>query len=635
MPDKLIEHKAALPLEQELDSLLSVARESHDWARTLQDLLDLAIDANGCFDYEKALHYLTLAEEIWDSKNLPGFSIELRFNLHREKGSSFSSLGKHEEAIAEYQKILRFCRDSSHLSMKSEMFAQIGQLLAKKGDHDRALGYLQRAIGSYRRLGDKIGLCKALRNLGVVYVELGEFHEAETHYDEAIRVAINLEDKLVYADLVNNFGTVKNMQGDWEEALSLYRESLEIYEARREIRKSGYTKNNIAITMAEQGMNEKAFDYFLQADEIAREVKDLSLALIVDINLADLYLKKNSLAKARHHCEKALQFLTDNDLKNGNMVEAIKIEGKVAFAEKDYDKALTCFTESLELSQVIGAQFLEAEVLLERGTLFRAMEQHLEALSDLEASYHIYRTLKAESKREQTEKIIGSIERLYLDIFQSMAAKVDLKDKYTKGHSDRVAALALILCRNLGMNTSLLKTIVAAALLHDIGKIKIDDAILNKEGKLTDEEYREIQRHPELGVELLRAKWFPWDIKPLILGHHEKMNGKGYPHGLKGEDIPLGARIICIVDVFDALTSDRIYRDAFSVPKALEIMEDESGTSFDPVILRCLTELVKDGKADFIINSRTDDDEIISIWAKCMIEVELVDTVTPWTELVG
>lgn len=270
------------------------------------------------------------------------------------------------------------------------------------------------------------------------------------------------------------------------------------------------------------------------------------------------------------------------------------------------------------MSIEIGAKYLEAEVLFERGILRRATQKHFESLSDLEASYHIYRDLKAEGKKEQTEENIQAIERLYLDIFQSMADQVDEKDTYTKGHSDRVAAFALLLGRELGLRDTSLKTVVAAGLLHDIGKLKIGDEVLKKAGKLTDDEFWTIQRHPEFGVEVLRGKSFPWDIKPLILGHHEKMDGTGYPFGLKGEDIPLGARLLCVVDVFDALTSDRVYRKAFEVEKALSIMEEEMGTAFDSVILNCFCSMIRRGESDIIINARTAKDELYHIWSACM-----------------
>ena len=589
-----------------------------DWAMTMNRLLSLAKQANDSFEFDKALGYLGSLEEMWNAKGLPGFSMELRFELHREKGKAYTSQGNYSRAIEEYQKILNFCRDNQYLAVKSETFTQIGQLLARQGDHDRALGYHQRAIGACRRLNDRNGLCKALRNLGVVYVELGDFEEAETTYAEAIEVAREIDNSLVYADLVNNLGTIMNMKGDWHKALELYRESLEIYGEKGEIRKSAYTKNNIAISYAVFCLKKKNYKFLKEALETAEKIKDSSLTLIVDLNLAEHYLKNSNVANAQIHCQRALDHLIEANIVNIHLVEAKKIAGMIAHQCGDFDEAVTHFAAALEISRQTGARYQEAEVLRERGKLYRATGEHLNALTDLEQSYHIYTCLNADGKREQAEDDIYSIEKLYLETFHDMAMKIDQKDKYTKGHSDRVAALSLLLARELGLQPSLLKTIVAASLLHDIGKIRIADDVLKKAGRLTNEEFEQIKRHSEYSVELLRGMEFPWDIKPLMMAHHEKLDGTGYPLGLKGEDIPMGARIISIADVFDALTSDRVYRPAYSVQKALDIMQKDSGTAFDPVLLMCFVNVIESGKADAVINAQTHDDEIFQIWSQCM-----------------
>ncbi len=589
-----------------------------DWTRTIEELIGLAARASEAFDYDQAVEYLRHAESLWNSKQLPEFSIELRIQLHRQLGQAESSLGNLGEAIGEYQKVLEYCRGQEQLSIKSEMFAQIGQLMAKKGEHDRALGYIQRAVNAYRRLRDAAGVCRALRNLGVVYVELGEFDEAVATYEEAIELADGLEDRIIYADLVNNLGAIMNMRGEPKPALELYRESLEIYQSLGEIRKSAYTKNNVAITLLEQGQYSEAQEYFQAVHEIAEQIKDSSLGLIVDINLADLYLSRDNLGQAGLHCERAEKHLVAARLHNGHLVEVQKLAGMIAIRRNDKQTALRYFNEALTLGKKIGAQFLVAQVLHERGLLYRAVDDTFAALKDLEASYQIYRTIRAEGKRKQAQRAIGSIEELYLDIFNAMAVEVDRKDPYTKGHSDRVASLALLLARDLGLKSNELKTIAAGALLHDIGKLQIDDTVLKKAGRLTDDEFAQIKQHPQYGIDLLEGTEFPWDIKPIILLHHEKISGGGYPVGLKGEEIPLGAKIVCIADVFDALTSDRVYRKAFSPEKALSIMNEESGTSFDPVLLERFEALIESGRADLVINSRTREDEMYSIWSSCM-----------------
>jgi len=243
----------------------------------------------------------------------------------------------------------------------------------------------------------------------------------------------------------------------------------------------------------------------------------------------------------------------------------------------------------------------------------------MEALQVLESAFKIFNQLDVTGRVEKTEKLINSTEELYLKIFEAIAKKVDRKDPYTKGHSDRVANLSLILARNLGLSDHDIKEIVAGALLHDLGKLKTPDDILKKTGRLTNEEYDEIKKHPDAGVQLLSKITLPWDVIPLIRYHHEKFDGTGYPTGLSGEDIPLGARIICLADVFDALTSERPYREAFSPEKALDVMKYDMLNSFDCVGLEKLGDLVLGGHVDHVINRRTERDELYKIWAQCRI----------------
>ena len=589
-----------------------------DWKLALAHLMAMSESANKEFRFEDAIGYLNAIKQIHSAGIVKELSREMRMKLHRERGKAYSFLGKFDEAIEEYSLVLENSARESRSETRSEVFTQIGQILAKKGDHERALGFLQRAISAYRRGSDKSGLCKALRNLGVVFIELGDFDESEVCFTEAIAIATSINAELLYADLINNLGAVMNMKGNWTRALDLYKESLKIYEKKKEIRKAAYAKNNIGITLNERSRNNEAFKYFVEAHEIAQKINDSSLKLIVDINLADLYLNRGSLTNAREHLIEAEKYFAELNLVNTHLVETKIISGKLAAAENDIESAQKAFGEALALSQEIGSKFHEADVLLERGKLQSAGRKHFEALNDLESSYQIYRNVKAEGKREAAEKVIDSIEHLYLEIFNSIGKQVDQKDSYTKGHSDRVASLALLLAKELNLPTHTLKTIVAAGLLHDIGKIKIADRILKKPGKLTDDEFAEIKKHPKYGVELLRGMDFPWDIRPLILYHHERVNGSGYPHKLKGDDIPLGAKILCVVDVFEALTSNRTYRGAYSTAEALDIMKKESGTTFDPILLKNFIKLVNRGDIECVVNARTGQDEMYHIWSQCM-----------------
>jgi len=179
--------------------------------------------------------------------------------------------------------------------------------------------------------------------------------------------------------------------------------------------------------------------------------------------------------------------------------------------------------------------------------------------------------------REQSELLAG--------VVRALTSAIDAKDPYTKGHSDRVARVAVRLAQELGLDDETLNTVYLAGLLHDIGKIGIDDNVLRKPGKLTEAEYEHIKLHPELGYRILKGIKRLGNVLPAVLHHHEAWNGKGYPHQLSEESIPLIARIVAVADSYDAIASDRPYRRGMSTEKLEEIFRGGAGSQWDPQVV--------------------------------------------------
>jgi len=187
-------------------------------------------------------------------------------------------------------------------------------------------------------------------------------------------------------------------------------------------------------------------------------------------------------------------------------------------------------------------------------------------------------------------RLFGEVRSLFLNLVKSLISIVEAKHKYTKGHSERVHVISCFLGKKLGLKRHAREVLHWASLFHDVGKISVPDAILNKPGTLTDEEFAIIKRHPVVGSEVLSHIEQLREALPAIRHHHERMDGSGYPDGLRGDQVPLAARIIAVADVYDALTSTRSYRPAMPVSKALEIMREGEGKHFDPRVLRLFLE---------------------------------------------
>ena len=198
-----------------------------------------------------------------------------------------------------------------------------------------------------------------------------------------------------------------------------------------------------------------------------------------------------------------------------------------------------------------------------------------------------YLTFKTSLQRvEDANRHLQEVNKLYLSTIETLAMAVDAKDQITHGHIRRVQAYAVGLARALGVHEERqLKAIEAAALLHDMGKLAIPEYILNKPGRLSAAEFEKMKTHASIGADILSAIEFPYPVVPIVRHHHEQWSGKGYPDGLSGADIPIGARILSVVDCFDALTSDRPYRRALTDEAALALLMEGRGTQYDPLVV--------------------------------------------------
>jgi putative nucleotidyltransferase with HDIG domain len=217
---------------------------------------------------------------------------------------------------------------------------------------------------------------------------------------------------------------------------------------------------------------------------------------------------------------------------------------------------------------------------------------------------YVERLEEDKQRAEQERKHAQELASLHRRTIETLAVAVEAKDQTTRDHLARVEVYAMEIGRELGLSEIELKALEAAALLHDIGKLAVPEYIISKPGKLTPEEFEKMKIHPVVGAELLEQVEFPYPVAPIVRGHHEKWDGSGYPDGLSGEDIPIGARILSTVDCLDALSSDRQYRRALPLDEALAIVQKESGKSFDPRIVdllsrRCV-ELERMAKANVV-----------------------------------
>lgn len=298
------------------------------------------------------------------------------------------------------------------------------------------------------------------------------------------------------------------------------------------------------------------------------------------------------------HCKNAF-IIIDNLIWSGKNESLFKGIGT-------YDVSLDKFIEMLEpsfLEEMGRTRTLKQVVYLENGIILPLMSDTIQTLGVvyLETNkipvemelLRIYATQAATSinnvylhsivsmKNDELDRTYNELKQRYLDAIQVLRLTVDAKDVYTRGHSDRVAYYAVKIGKSFNLDEESLEKLKTAGIFHDIGKIGIADDILFKTDKLNESEYAEIKKHPIKGANILSAVSMFKDIVPLVKYHHERIDGRGYPFGLKGDEIPFLARIISVADAFDAMTSDRQYRSKLDLAEAKNQIIANSGTQFD------------------------------------------------------
>jgi HD-GYP domain-containing protein (c-di-GMP phosphodiesterase class II) len=191
-------------------------------------------------------------------------------------------------------------------------------------------------------------------------------------------------------------------------------------------------------------------------------------------------------------------------------------------------------------------------------------------------------------------ELYDNLQHFYLEMVQTLARAIDAKDAYTHDHADRARRYARKIGKKLELPEAMIRHIEYATLMHDIGKIGIDEHILKKAGQLTPEEREIIKKHPSIGNRIISPVQFLSPVAPMVLYHQEWFNGKGYPEGLAGEEIPLGARIVAVIDAFDAMTSDRPYRKALPREVAFDELRKGAGSQFDPKVAMAFIEILEE-----------------------------------------
>lgn len=282
---------------------------------------------------------------------------------------------------------------------------------------------------------------------------------------------------------------------------------------------------------------------------------------------------------------------------------------KIRFVDKMADIPIVFLTADDDIEAEVHGFELGADDFIRKPFVSAVVRRRVERCIE---SYRLRCDLQSEVLRmtDKAEKRRKKIKKLSVEIIQTLATAIDAKDIYTKGHSSRVADYSAILAAKLGWDEGRIEDLRYKALLHDVGKIGIPDRVLNKDGRLTDEEFGIIKSHTTIGAEILSGVSSLSDMYLVARHHHERFDGKGYPDGIVGKEIPEEARIVGIADAYDAMSSDRVYRKALPAEVIRAELIKGIGTQFDPDMLDVFLKLYDEGGLDL---SNYEDDEVSEI----------------------
>ncbi len=510
-----------------------------------------------------------------------------------ERGMSLERQGKRAEARALYEQAL----ERPDAAMEPWLRAQLHRWAARTHMNDGDLALAEReaaaALAVSCATDDERSRGHAINMLAGIRWARGELDEARELFLEARESAQRSGDMQVASMTASNLGAISTVRGEYVEALQFHRASV------KEARSGGLPDealkalNNIGLLYTRVSRFPEAEAAYEEALKISATTGDSSARITVQLNVARLRLRQADHIAAQEACDSASALA--RELGDDHMdAEAAQIRGIIARVRGESASAEQLLLQAEQVSARRGDLIVQGESARELADLYRSQGRNRETLVRLNQAHRLFFQLRARREIFDVGQRTAQLESDFLDVARKWGESIESKDVYTQGHCERVANLACALWERVGEADGMsLFWFRIGALLHDVGKLLIPATVLNKPGPLTEEEWGMIRRHPTSGVELLAEVEFPWDVRPIVESHHERWDGGGYPHGLAGGEIPVTARVLCIADVYDALTSQRSYKRSLGHDEVMEIMRADAGLQFDPELFREFEEVAR------------------------------------------
>ena len=478
-------------------------------------------------------------------------------------------VGAMAEAIGGYEAAIRDAERAGDRAVLAEALRRLAILCRHRDEPARARELCRRSYDAAREIGSDILAAEALNTLGGLDLAAGALAEAAKTFLRALELGGS--SRRLRARVQQNLGIVANIQGDQTEALARYERSLAAYRDCGDMHGCAIAYHNLGMVSADRGRLDAAACYFRESRVFAQKAGDLYLQALCHVNQGELDVRRQRFENARQEAERGLA-LFDQLGARGAKADAYRVIGMVYRETGRYALAESRLRSAIELAAGAGSVLNEAEASRELALLYQALGRNQEALRLLSTALRLFRQLDARIDLVHVDGKVAALEGTYLALVREWGESIESSDSFTHGHCERVARSAVAVSRILRLDEAEERTVQLAAYIHDLGMVRVPHEILHKAGPLTPEERAVVEMHPVWGTDLLADVEFPWDLKPIIRWHHERYDGNGYPDRLAGDAIPVGAQIVGILDVYDALTTARAHQPAMASDAALREM---------------------------------------------------------------
>src|SRR5213594_4237602 len=470
------------------------------------------------------------------------------------------------EAIVCYEAAVTAAERGDEPTVLAEALRRLAVVRRHRSEAATARDLCQRSYEVARQAGNDLLAAEALNTLGGLHLSAGVPDDARRVFLEALELGGS--NREVRARVEQNLGILANIQGELHEAIARYERSLDAYRDCRDQHGCALAYHNLGMVSADRGRLSAADCYFRESRALAERVGDVYLRGLCLVNHAEVDVMRQRFEDARQRAEEALALFDQLGAQSAK-AEAYRVIGMVYRETGRIVLAESRLRSAIELAATAGAVLGEAEASRELALLYQAMARNQEALRLLNTASRLFQRLDARVDLIHVGGKLAELKEAYLAVVRAWGQSIESSDSYTFGHCERVARNAVAMARVLELDDHDETAVLLGAYVHDVGQLRIPHELLRKPGPLTREERELVQMHPIWGIELLASVEFPWDLKPIIRWHHERYDGTGYPDRLRGDEIPVAAQIVGIVDVYDALTTARSYRPALAHEAAM------------------------------------------------------------------